>query len=301
MKGMDHEVWFKWYSSDWRGDVGLRLCGAEARGVWCELIMLMREGTPPGHLTLDGTPLSAADIARLTSLRVEEVERGLVELERRQIFSTTPEGVRYCRRIVREASVSGSRRSAASARWDQQSQPDSAFAYANADTKTHAKRGSGSGSRSDQESRDPTMVATTLAPTTQTELDTHTRADELKAEAQAWVSTLPSLTTRPAQDAARRAVVRVMQSGVTLAEVKALWQWATQHHFWGAQCVTPARLGDADKHGVSMWLRLTNARDGERRRAKPSEVQAGDAEAERKKRETAVWLTEHDELRRRKK
>ncbi|ANB33251.1 hypothetical protein M2324_003640 [Rhodovulum sulfidophilum] len=44
------DPWLKFYTSDWRSDPGLRMCGLAARGLWVEMICLMHEATLEGDI-----------------------------------------------------------------------------------------------------------------------------------------------------------------------------------------------------------------------------------------------------------
>jgi hypothetical protein len=56
---------FQFYPSDWRNDPGLRLCSCGARGLWADMLCLMHEGEPYGHLTVFGRPIEPQALARL--------------------------------------------------------------------------------------------------------------------------------------------------------------------------------------------------------------------------------------------
>jgi len=94
--------WLKFYPADWRADPRLRLCSLAARGLWIELISYMHEGEPYGHLTIDNMKPSIGDIAALVACSKNDVIKLLAELERRQVYSRTDQGVIYSRRMVRD-------------------------------------------------------------------------------------------------------------------------------------------------------------------------------------------------------
>jgi len=94
--------WMKWYPSDWRGEPKLRMCSLAARGLWADMISYMHEGQPYGHFTIEGHAPNTAEIAALVSRPLGEVEIALAELDERQVFSRTPDGVIYSRRMVRD-------------------------------------------------------------------------------------------------------------------------------------------------------------------------------------------------------
>lgn len=100
---------FQFYPADWRKDLALRTCSIGARGLWVELMATMHEGTPYGHLALDGEPLSDEEAASLAGIAVKEYTRLLAELERRKVFSRNEAGVIYSRRMVRDEDVRNKR------------------------------------------------------------------------------------------------------------------------------------------------------------------------------------------------
>ncbi len=93
---------FMFYPSDWRNDLPLRTCSIAARGLWQELLVTMHQGTPYGHLALEGVPLSDEEAAALAGVTGKDYRKLLAELERRRVFSRTDAGVIYSRRMVRD-------------------------------------------------------------------------------------------------------------------------------------------------------------------------------------------------------
>lgn len=98
------EPWMKFYTSDWRADPRLKMCSPGARGMWIEMICLMHEATPYGHLLIHGQSPNEAQLASLTGIQVAELSGLVAELERLGVFSRTREGVIYSRKLVRMAS-----------------------------------------------------------------------------------------------------------------------------------------------------------------------------------------------------
>jgi hypothetical protein len=92
--------WFKFFPTDWRSDPRLRMCSLEARGLWIEMICLMHEANPRGHLLINGIAPTEAQLGVLVgSLPVKDL---LDELERIGVFSRTIEGVIYSRKMTRD-------------------------------------------------------------------------------------------------------------------------------------------------------------------------------------------------------
>lgn len=100
--GPDKNPWLKFYPSDWRADPRLRLCGLAARGLWMEMIALMHEATPYGHLLIGGLVPNDAQLAALTGCTAAQVVPAREELEQAGVFSRTAEGVIFSRRMVRD-------------------------------------------------------------------------------------------------------------------------------------------------------------------------------------------------------
>jgi hypothetical protein len=106
---------FQFYPSDWRNDLALRTCSIGARGLWQELLCTMHEGTPYGHLALDGVALSDEEAASLAGVPLKDYTRLLAELERRKVCSRTPDGVVFSRRMVRDEELRNKRAAAGEA------------------------------------------------------------------------------------------------------------------------------------------------------------------------------------------
>lgn len=100
----------KFYTSDWRADPRLKMCSPAARGMWIELICLMHEAAPYGHLLVHGQPPNEAQLASLTGIPSAELPHLMAELERLGVFSRTKEGVIYSRKLVRMAAKSAKAR-----------------------------------------------------------------------------------------------------------------------------------------------------------------------------------------------
>ncbi len=97
--------WMKFYAADWRANVKLRMCSLAARGLWIEMICLMHQGEPYGHLTVPdsgGKPPSIGQLAVLVGAAVQEVETLLAELESTSVFFKTTRGIIYSRRMIED-------------------------------------------------------------------------------------------------------------------------------------------------------------------------------------------------------
>jgi hypothetical protein len=96
---------FMFYPADWRKDPTLRVCSIAARGLWIDMLALMHESDPYGHLVVNGEPVSVAQLARLIGESAALVKKLLAELESRNVFSRTDSGVIFSRRMVRDEHI----------------------------------------------------------------------------------------------------------------------------------------------------------------------------------------------------
>lgn len=97
------DPWMKFYPTDWRSDPALRMCRLSARGLWIEMIALMHEATPYGHLLVSGRSPTDAQLAVLAGTTPEQIPELIGELESAGVFSRTREGVIYSRKMTRIA------------------------------------------------------------------------------------------------------------------------------------------------------------------------------------------------------
>jgi len=78
------------------------MCSLAARGLWAEMLALMQEAAPCGHLLISGRAPTDAQLAVLAGAPSEQIPGLLGELESAGVFSRTREGVIYSRRMVRD-------------------------------------------------------------------------------------------------------------------------------------------------------------------------------------------------------
>ena len=97
------DPWLKFYPTDWRSDPALRMCSMAARGLWIEMIALMHEATPYGHLLVSGRSPTDAQLAVLVGAPSDQIPELLGELDAAGVFSRTREGVIYSRKMTRTA------------------------------------------------------------------------------------------------------------------------------------------------------------------------------------------------------
>lgn len=92
--------WIKFYPRDWRGDQALRVVSLAARGLWMEMLCIMHEASPYGHLMVGAKPLEVDVLARMSGAGTQEVQAMLVELQDAGVFSRTRNGVITSRRMI---------------------------------------------------------------------------------------------------------------------------------------------------------------------------------------------------------
>ncbi len=96
------DPWMKFYPSDWRADPALRMCSLAARGLWAEMMCIMHEAEPYGHLLVNGKALNEKQLASLSGGDLRETVNALAELESCGVFSKSETGVIYSRRMKRD-------------------------------------------------------------------------------------------------------------------------------------------------------------------------------------------------------
>lgn len=111
--------WLKFYPRDWRGDQALRAVSVAARGLWIEMLCVMHEAQPYGHLILGGRAVSNDILARVSGLGADECGALVAELESAGVFSRTRKGVIYSRRMIKDHSRSEKGRKSINRRWKQ--------------------------------------------------------------------------------------------------------------------------------------------------------------------------------------
>ena len=100
---------FQFYPADWRKDAELQSCSIAARGLWHELLCVMHECEPYGHLTLNCKAMPDTNAARLVGVEAREFRKLLAELEAVGVPSRTSDGILYSRRMVRDEQLRNSR------------------------------------------------------------------------------------------------------------------------------------------------------------------------------------------------
>ena len=102
--------WSKFCWRDHMADPALCDCSLAAKGFWIGILALMHESTPVGHLAIDGKPVTISRMASYVRCTVRQAEKALGELETAGVFSRTPDGTIYSRRMVRDAEAADAAR-----------------------------------------------------------------------------------------------------------------------------------------------------------------------------------------------
>jgi hypothetical protein len=102
---MARHPWFKFYPSDWRGASRLRLCSLAARGLLIEMMGIMHEAEPYGHLMIAGKPVDDATLAVQVGAPRKQVAALREELEKHGVLERNQFGVLFNPRMVRDQSV----------------------------------------------------------------------------------------------------------------------------------------------------------------------------------------------------
>ena len=96
------EPWSKFFWNDWRGDPKLRVCSLGARGLWMDLLAVMHEAEPYGHLLVNGIVPTAKMLAQAVGSTAGEVNRLMGELLAAGVPSVNGDRIWFSRRMVRD-------------------------------------------------------------------------------------------------------------------------------------------------------------------------------------------------------
>jgi hypothetical protein len=93
---------FQFYPADWRKDLELQSCSIAARGLWHEMMCVMHEAEPYGHLVLNGKPMSELQAATACRVTPRDYRALLAELKAAGVPGETDDGSFYSRRMVKD-------------------------------------------------------------------------------------------------------------------------------------------------------------------------------------------------------
>lgn len=97
--------WWKFCGRDWLGDQELHRCSIGARGLWISMLCLMNEGTPYGHLSDKKGLIGLIELSKVARIKPGQCQKFILELEENHVFSKTPGGLIFSRRMVRDESL----------------------------------------------------------------------------------------------------------------------------------------------------------------------------------------------------
>lgn len=101
---------FQFYPGDWRKDVELRSCTVAARGLWIDLMCVMHECEPYGHLVLNGKPMTPAQLAgQVGNITAAQCAKLIDELLDNGVARKTEGGLIYSKRMVDDERVRNAR------------------------------------------------------------------------------------------------------------------------------------------------------------------------------------------------
>lgn len=93
--------WMQFYPGDWQRDAALRSCSVGARGLWIEMICLMHQAEPYGHLVINGKPIAVEALARMVGCTPAECRKWLAELTDAGVLSRDGDVI-FSRRMVKD-------------------------------------------------------------------------------------------------------------------------------------------------------------------------------------------------------
>jgi hypothetical protein len=114
---MSEHRWSKFWWQDWQRDPALRMCSPAARGVWMDMLAIMFDATPHGHLLVNGRAPTNRQLGSVFGVAEKVASVLISELEEAGVFSRSEEGVIISRRMVRDHAASEAGREAIAKRW----------------------------------------------------------------------------------------------------------------------------------------------------------------------------------------
>ena len=103
MTDQKRRPWMKWFPADWRAESRLKMVSRAARSLWMDILGLMHEAEPYGHLIIGGVNPSPKQLAALLGDSDRDVKKWLKELEEAGVFSRDEEtGAIVSRRMIRD-------------------------------------------------------------------------------------------------------------------------------------------------------------------------------------------------------
>lgn len=98
-----------WFWNDWFSSFDVRSCSLAARGLWIDMLGVMRNAEVKGALTVNGKQIGIKELTNITGASEKEVAVLLKELEDHEVFSRLEDGTIINRRMYREGELSQKR------------------------------------------------------------------------------------------------------------------------------------------------------------------------------------------------
>jgi hypothetical protein len=96
----DRLPYFAFYPADWISDISLRLCSAETRGVWIDLLCYMSLSPDRGYLIVSDRVLDKKGIQKLAGITPKRFKKIFEELTEFGILKQDEKGRFYSKRMV---------------------------------------------------------------------------------------------------------------------------------------------------------------------------------------------------------
>lgn len=93
---------FQFYPADWLTDPSLRLCSAETRGVWIDLLCFMFLSSEPGFLIVNGHFLDEKGIQKFSGLNPKRFKKVFEELTSFGILKKDEQGRFFNKRMIED-------------------------------------------------------------------------------------------------------------------------------------------------------------------------------------------------------
>ena len=116
--------WGKFFWSDWSDDPALGSCSLAAQGLWMRLLCIAAQGSPYGHVTINGEPPDMLTLAKLVRCKQASLTRLIAELERKGVAKRGACGCLVSFRMESDGNLARTRASAANSRWNKNKPAD---------------------------------------------------------------------------------------------------------------------------------------------------------------------------------
>lgn len=96
---------FQFYPGDWQRDPALQSCTLAARGLWMEMLCIMHQSEPYGHLKINNKVVEISTLSRLVGSTARESQRLVNELETAGVFQRDKDGAIFSKRMVNDGKL----------------------------------------------------------------------------------------------------------------------------------------------------------------------------------------------------